>query len=270
MHKPLLAAALCAAALSAVAGPAAPAPDEPTLPHYMLILPENLPSLTQAMKGRAKELTLTPEQNAGLAAVVLEVRDRLQPLLAEARTLEKALAAEALAGATPAALAGRLDRLQQLKRQAAEAHIDSIHRIKAALAPAQYEQLLRLASAARTPADAVARLQGSEQAATEALRLIDGARYPESWAGAGEVFRQRIARDDWASQAAAARAPLGAPGSRRLRTLSYATGLPDLPPGDYVTLVYASDFANRSGVAETVVAVRERDGQWRLAGYFIK
>lgn len=270
MRKTLLAAALCAAAFSAVAGPAAPAPDEPTLPHYMLILPENLPSLTQAMKGRGKELGLNAGQTGSLAAVVLEARDRLQPLLAEARALEKAIAAEALGGATPAALAGRLDRLQQLKRQAAEAHIDSIVRIKAAVTPAQYEQLIRLANAAQTPADAVARLQGSEQAATEALRLIDGARYPESWAGAGELFRQRIARDDWARDAAAARAPLGAPGGRKLRALSYATSLPDLPAGDYVTLVYDSSFANGSGVAETVVAVRERDGQWRLAGYFIK
>ncbi len=261
--------ALTTLTMSSVAATGA-TPDEPTLSHYMLILPENLPSLTQAMKGRGKELGLTAEQNSSLAAVVLEVRDRLQPLLAEARTLEKAIAADALAGATPALQAGRLDRLQQLKRQAAEVHIDSIARIKSTLTPAQYAQLLALANAARTPADAVARLQGSEQAAAEALRLIDGGRYPESWAGASEIFRQRLARDDWASEADKVRSPLGKLGSRKLRSLSYATSLTDLPAGEYVTLVYDSNFSSRAGISEAVIAVRERDGIWRLAGYFIQ
>lgn len=274
LRKTLIAAALCAVASLAVAAPpanpATPQPDEPTLPHYVLILPENLPQLTQAMKGRGKELGFNAEQNASLAAVVLEVRERLQPLLAEARTLEKAIAAEALAGSPPAALAARLDRLQQLKRQAAEAHIDSLNRIRTTLSAAQYEQLIQLANTARTPADAVARLQGSEQAATESLRLIDGGRYPESWAGASETFRKAIARDDWAREVSNARAPLGAMSSRKLRTLSYATSLPNLPVGDYVTLVYDSHFSNKTGLAETVIATRESDGSWRLTGYFIQ
>jgi hypothetical protein len=270
LRKTLIAAALCSAAFTAIASPAAPVPDEPTLPHYMLILPENLPQLTQAMKGRGKELGLSAEQNGNLAAIVLEVRERLQPLFTEARALEKSVASEALAGATPAALAVQLDRLQQLKRQAAEAHIDSINRIRTALSATQYEQLIQLASAARTPADAVARLQGSEQAATELLRLLDGGRYPESWAGASAAFRKGIARDDWAREAANARTPLGTLGSRKLRTLSYATALPNLPAGNYVTLVYDSHFPNKTGVAETVIATREADGVWRLAGYFIQ
>jgi len=29
-------------------------------------------------------------------------------------------------------------------------------------------------------------------------------------------------------------------------------------------------FTNKTGVAETVIAAREADGGWRLAGYFIK
>lgn len=269
LRQTVLAAALLAATAVLAAGPATPAPDEPTLQHYMLVLPENLPQLTQAMKGRGKALGLTPEQNASLAAIVLEVRERLQPLFTEARTLEKALASEALAGSTPAVLATHLDRLQQLKRQAAELHIDSINRIRAALSAAQYEQLLRLANTARTPADAVARLQGSEHAAAEQLRLLDHGRYPESWAGASEAFRKGVARDDWAREAGNARAPLGTVSSRKLRSLSYATTLPGMPDGDYVTFLYDSNFANKTGVAESVIAQRESDGIWRLTGYFI-
>lgn len=273
LRQTIATATLLATTCAFASGPASPPPDEPTLPHYMLILPENLPQLAQAMKGRGKELALTPEQNGSLAAIVLEVRERLQPLLAEARTLERAIAADALGGATPAVLAARLDRLQQLKRQATETHIDSTYRIRTALNPAQYEQLLQLSKAARTPTDAVARLQGSEQAASEVLRLLDGARYPESWAGASEIFRTRIARDDWARNAAAARVPLGAVARRKLRSLHYTTTLPkeqDLLAGDYVTLIYDSQFSNKADVAENLIAVRERDGVWRLAGYFIQ
>lgn len=134
LRQTVLTVALCAAANIAVANPSAPAPDESILPHYMLILPENLPQLTQAMKGWCKELGLSAEQNGHLAAIVLQVRERLQALFTEARTLEKAIAGEALAGATPAALAEPLERLQQLKRQAAEVHIDSIYSNKTGVA----------------------------------------------------------------------------------------------------------------------------------------
>lgn len=133
---------------------------------------------------------------------------------------------------------------------------------------ATWKAVLGLAFCAAT--SVVARLHGSEHAAAEQLRLLDHGRHPESWAGAAEIFRQRIARDDWAREAGNARTPLGAVSSRQLRSLSYATALPGMPDGDYLTIIYDSSFANKTGAAETVIALREADGAWRLAGYFIK
>ena len=252
------------------ASTAAPAADEPSLQHYALILPENLPPLMQALKGRSRELGLSPEQTGSLAGIALEMRDRLQPLLNEARSLEKGIAAAALNGEAPAALADRLDRLQSLKRQAAEIQIDSTHRLRAGLTPAQYAQLVRIAESARVQSGVPERLRGSDAAALEQLRMLDNARYAESWAGAGEHFRKATAREDWARDAAAARRPLGALGGRRLKNLVYSTTLPGRPDGEYATFTYDSRFAEGAGAIETIVTVRESDGQWRLAGYFIK
>ena len=131
------------------ASTAAPAADEPSLQHYALILPENLPQLMQALKGRSRELGLSPEQTGSLAGIALEMRDRLQPLLNEARSLEKGIAAAALNGEAPAALADRLDRLQSLKRQAAEIHIRCIAQVRQILPADQYSQLLALARETR-------------------------------------------------------------------------------------------------------------------------
>lgn len=271
-------AALCAALLCAVVSlastPAAAAPaDEPTLQHYRLILPENLPNLMQSMQGRGKDLGIDSRQKASLAALVLEVRDRLQPLLGEARALEKALASEALAGGTPADLGERLDRLQQLKRTALEAHVEGLNRLRQTLTPAQYDLLLRIDAGLRANVETATRLLGSEAAAGGVLRLLDDGRHAEAWATAAPLFRARTSREDWQRAARDARAPLGATVARRLRTLTHAStlhGLPDDARGDYATYVYDSDFAERRGVSESLVLARDADGVWRLAGYFIQ
>jgi hypothetical protein len=44
----------------------------------------------------------------------------------------------------------------------------------------------------------------------------------------------------------------------------------DAPPGEYVILQFDTQFENRSGVVETVTPMREKDGSWRVSGYFIK
>lgn len=41
------------------------------------------------------------------------------------------------------------------------------------------------------------------------------------------------------------------------------------PPGDYVIIQYSSVFELRSTATETVTAVRDADGAWRIVGYFV-
>jgi Spy/CpxP family protein refolding chaperone len=248
------------------------AASEAALVGYALIQPQHLPSLLRTMQGRSSELALDDAQRKALVELVLAARAQRTPLLEEARKLESEIGTAALAGETRAALATRLDRLQQVKREASEIEIDSSNRVRALLTPEQYARLLKIEEAARAP-DLAAKLRGSEQAAAVQLRLIDAARYGESWAATAEIFRARISADAWARAASAAREPLGTLKTRQLRTLTHSTTLPDAPAGDYATLVYDSEFANggtSKTATETVIVARADDGIWRLAGYFVK
>lgn len=115
------------------------------LSRHTLVLPANLPHLAWVLKGQTAALGLDEMQRNALAALAFEARDTLQPRLQEARNLEREIAAATLDGKEVGQLAGELDRLQQLKRQATETQIGLNGRIRATLAPDQYAQLLRLA-----------------------------------------------------------------------------------------------------------------------------
>jgi len=58
--------------------------------------------------------------------------------------------------------------------------------------------------------------------------------------------------------------------SRKLKSAAYAKNPPNAPEGEYVVVQYDTNFENKSGAVETVVPNLEKDGKWRVSGYFIK
>lgn len=46
--------------------------------------------------------------------------------------------------------------------------------------------------------------------------------------------------------------------------------MPGAPDGEYVVVRYGSSFENKKEAGETAVMMKERDGSWRVAGYFIR
>ena len=42
------------------------------------------------------------------------------------------------------------------------------------------------------------------------------------------------------------------------------------PDGNYIVLQYDTLFENKAAAVETVTLSQDSDGQWRVAGYFIK
>lgn len=120
-------------------------PTDPRLLDYSLLRPAHLPQLMWALKGRGSDLGLDEAQTKSLAAAVLEVRAALVPRLEQARALEQEIARAALDGRSRQELAESLDRLQRLKREAADIHIDSIHRLRAALSSEQFARLVGIA-----------------------------------------------------------------------------------------------------------------------------
>ena len=66
------------------------------------------------------------------------------------------------------------------------------------------------------------------------------------------------------------RAPLGSLESRTLKSATPSTSLPGAPDGDYVVMQFDTSFERKKDGGETVTAVQETDGVWRIVGYFIR
>ena len=107
-------------------------------------------------------------------------------------------------------------------------------------------------------------------AADRWLKLVDAGDYKQSWDTASSLFKNAVTADQWAQQVGSARKPLGALVSRKLKSAQYATSLPGAPDGKYVVIQYDSVFQNKSDAVETVTPMLDKDGQWRVSGYFIR
>ena len=109
----------------------------------------------------------------------------------------------------------------------------------------------------------------AQDAARTWLVAVDAGAYGKSWDISSEIFQKAIKRDDWEKTLVAARTPMGSAGPRKTRVVQYTRNLPNVPEGEYVVIQYETSFENRAAI-ETMTPVKEKDGTWRVAGYFIK
>jgi len=101
------------------------------------------------------------------------------------------------------------------------------------------------------------------------LTLLDAGKYGESWDAASEGFKETVSRQDWVNQLKA-RAALGKVISRKVTKSDLMTNPPDVPPGDYVGIRYASSFEHLESAVELVIPMLEKDGKWRVSNYLIR
>lgn len=102
------------------------------------------------------------------------------------------------------------------------------------------------------------------------VRLVDEKKYNASWQTAATVFQSKIDKGQWADAAALVREPLGKLISRDIFNDQLLTSLPGMPDGFYLLIRFVSKFANKAHAVETITMVKEADGIWKAAGYFIK
>lgn len=110
----------------------------------------------------------------------------------------------------------------------------------------------------------------AKDAATAWLALTDGGKYGESWDGAATLFKGAVTKDKWIQAITSARSPLGKMISRKVKSANPAKSLPGAPDGDYVVIQFDTAFENKAAAVETVTPMLEKDGTWKVAGYFIK
>jgi hypothetical protein len=113
-------------------------------------------------------------------------------------------------------------------------------------------------------------LAGARAAADTWLALVDGSQYEASWDSASAFFRGAITRAAWQTAVLNARAPFGPIRQRTLLSAAYRTELPGVPPGEYVVMQYEAEMSGDRKVVETVTPMRERDGRWRVSGYYVR
>lgn len=118
---------------------------EPGPAQYSLIHPFHLPHVLRFIKDNAAAFRIDSEQQQLIDQLTAEVRGPTQTLQAEAAKLEREISAAAFDGQDSRAQTERFGRLQQVKREIAEIHINFINRLRIALSPEQYLLLRRLA-----------------------------------------------------------------------------------------------------------------------------
>jgi len=112
--------------------------------------------------------------------------------------------------------------------------------------------------------------EAGKAAASLWLSLVDNSKYAESWKEASSSFRNAVTKEQWEKAMHASREPLGKMISRKLKSASYTNTLPGAPDGEYVVVQYETSFEHKQSAVETVTPMLDRDGNWRVSGYFIK
>lgn len=108
------------------------------------------------------------------------------------------------------------------------------------------------------------------RAAQSWLELVDSGRYRRSYQESASYFKSRVAEQKWVDKVEPVRKPLGAVISRKLDGTQYTTALPGVPDGQYVVMRFDTSFKNKKSAVETVTAMLDKDGKWRITGYFIR
>jgi hypothetical protein len=107
-------------------------------------------------------------------------------------------------------------------------------------------------------------------AAQKWLAIVDSEKFAESWRDAAELFRNAVKPDQWTQSMQAVRKPLGKLISRKVQSKAFMSSMPGAPDGEYVVIQFETSFENKKAAVETVTPMMDKDGVWRVSGYYIK
>jgi len=102
------------------------------------------------------------------------------------------------------------------------------------------------------------------------VNLIDEEAYDKSWDEAAAFFKQAVVKDLWVETVEKVRVPFGKVLKRDLIDSQYLTSLPGVPDGEYMVMQFAAEFEKKEKAIETITVMLDEDGEWRVAGYYIK
>ena len=114
-------------------------------------------------------------------------------------------------------------------------------------------------------------------AAERWLVPVDSQRYGDAWAMASESFKAKVSRDTFRDGIAKIRMDYGKVVKRSGEKMAFRGDVPapdqgnaQPKPGTQVAILFEATFAGDKQAQEEVTMVLEKDGVWRLAGYYIR
>jgi hypothetical protein len=110
----------------------------------------------------------------------------------------------------------------------------------------------------------------AKKSAQEWLSLVDAGKFADSWKAAGTYLQHACSEEAWKHNLDLKRKPLGKLVSRKLKSAKYDKPIFLVPDGDYVQLRFTSSFENKKEAIETVTPVLQKDGTWKVSGYYIE
>jgi hypothetical protein len=130
--------------------------------------------------------------------------------------------------------------------------------------------VLALAAATAAPAQEELDVAPAIVVAEKWLELLDRGAYGAGWEQAAPLFQEGMSRHRWETSLPNVRDGFGTVLRRKVRQATLATQLPNAPPGEYVVIQFDTAFEKRPLTTEIVTPMKDRDGQWRVAGYIIR
>ncbi len=100
------------------------------------------------------------------------------------------------------------------------------------------------------------------------LALVDKGAYSKSWDQAAEIFKTMVMKEEWQTKLNTYRTPLGKVLERKVKSKQYTKTLVDSPEGEYVVLQCETVFKNKQTITETITSMLEKDGKWKVVGYY--
>jgi hypothetical protein len=119
-------------------------------------------------------------------------------------------------------------------------------------------------------ADDSAAIEEAKTVAGSWLEEIDAGKYAEAWDQAAPIVQTAVTKTDWEKALKVARTPLGSLKSRKLKSATFTKTLPGAPDGQYVVILYETQFENKASATETVTPALDKEGKWKVSGYYIK
>jgi len=114
-------------------------------------------------------------------------------------------------------------------------------------------------------------------AAERWLAPLDSQRYSDAWAMASESFKTQVSRDAFRDGIANIRKGYGKFVKRSGEKMAFRGGAPapdraeePVKAGAEVAILFDTTFAGKKQAQEEVTMVLEKDGIWRVAGYYIR